>query len=356
VVAGRIERALREPVTVDGVQHVVTVSIGMTFAQAGDDPEEALRDADSAMYRAKTCGKDRHEVFDSTLRADAVERGRVEQVLRAALHLPDASDARVPQQDRARLGLAYQPIVDLASQRLVGVEALARLTDAHGHPIGPDQFIPIAEETGLIAPLGQYVLDTACRDLAGWHARHPTQRHLRMSVNLSARQAGLADLVQQVQDALTDAGLSAGCLTLELTESVLLAAGRSTTTALRALRGHGVHISIDDFGTGYASLRYLAELPVTGVKVDQSFTRGLPHDQTSTTIVNVISSLAEQLGLSCVVEGIETHEQLLALPPGVLGQGYLLGKPQAAAQIDQLLSGLPSHPTPLHPDAADNER
>ncbi len=348
VVATRIEQALREPVTVAGVQHVVTVSIGMTFARAGDDPDEALRDADSAMYRAKTRGKDRHEVFDTSLRADAVERGRVEQVLRAALHhLPAAAGPREPQQDRARLGLAYQPIVDLASQRLVGVEALARLTDADGRPIGPDQFIPIAEETGLIAPLGQYVLDTACRDLAGWHARHPAQRHLRMSVNLSARQAGLTDLVQQVQDALTNAGLAAGCLTLELTESVLLAAGRSTTTALRALRDHGVHISIDDFGTGYASLRYLAELPVTGVKVDQSFTRGLPHDPTSTTIVNVISSLAEQLGLSCVVEGIETDEQLLALPPGVLGQGYLLGRPQNAAALDRLLGDVHGGPPDL---------
>jgi EAL domain-containing protein (putative c-di-GMP-specific phosphodiesterase class I) len=153
--------------------------------------------------------------------------------------------------------------------------------------------------------------------------------------------------VHQVDNALTTAGLSASCLTLELTESVLLAAGRSTTTALRALRGRGVGISIDDFGTGYASLRYLAELPVTEVKVDQSFTRGLPHDPTSTTIVNVVTSLAHQLGLSCVVEGIETDEQLLALPPGVLGQGYLLGKPQPATHIDQLLRKLsPDHAPP----------
>ncbi len=339
LVAGRIKQALAVPVQVDGVDHVVTVSIGVTFARAGDDPEEALRDADTAMYQAKSRGKDRHEVFQTSLRADAVERGRVEQVLRAALRdLPVVEGAAADGNgDRPVLSLAYQPIVELASQRLVGVEALARLSDVHGQAIPPDVFIPIAEETGLIAALGRYVLDQACTDLADWHARFPAHRRLGMAVNLSARQAGLADLTSQVTQSLERTGLAPAALTLELTESVLLEAGRSTTKALRELHRLGVKISIDDFGTGYASLRYLTELPVTGVKVDRTFTSGLPEDQASSTIIRAVTTLAAELQLSCVVEGIETDAQLLALPPGVLGQGYLLGRPQSAADLQATL-------------------
>ncbi len=347
LVARRIKQALAAPVQFDGVAHSVTVSIGVTFARSGDDPDEALRDADSAMYRAKSRGKNRHEVFETSLRADAVERGRVERVLRAALHhLPGRPGPRPTSAHPPTLGLAYQPIVDLGRQCLAGVEALARLTDDAGLPINPDVFIPIAEETGLIASVGRYVLDTACADLAGWHARHPAYRGLGVSVNLSARQAGLADLVGQVHRALERNRLAPGALTLELTESVLLEAGRSTTTALTELCRLGVKVSIDDFGTGYASLRYLTQLPVIGVKVDQSFTRGLPNESTSSAIVQVVAALADQLGLDCVVEGIETDEQLLALPTGVLGQGFLLGRPVPAEDLDRALADRRNGPGP----------
>ena len=329
-VAERIRHALAQPVEVDvdGSQHVVSVSIGLTFAHAGSQAEEVLRDADTAMYRAKNRGKNRYEIFDSDLRADTVERGRVERVMRSALHQTNNDSPNGPaKSDGSTLTIAYQPIVDLDTKRIVAVEALARLSDDQQQPISPELFIPIAEETGLIAPLGRYVMDTATDSLARWHARYPAWRQLGISVNLSARQAGLADLVEQVRTALTRTGLAPGLLTLELTESVLLEAGRSTLSALHELRDIGVQISIDDFGTGYASLRYLAQLPVSSVKVDRSFTAGLPDHRTSCTIVRAVTGLARDLNLGCVVEGIETQEQLLALPAGVLGQGYLLGRP-----------------------------
>jgi PAS domain S-box-containing protein len=347
LVGRRITHALSQPIEVDDSVHVVTVSIGVTFAQSGDQPDEVLSDADSAMYKAKSQGKDRVEIYDTGLRADAAERGRVERVLRQALadKAPPANGASAPAgpgrpTSAGKLGIsvAYQPILDLRTQRLIGVEALARLHDAQGLPIGPDVFIPIAEETALIASLGHYVLTTACNDLARWHADHPRWRHLGVSVNLSARQTGRADLVASVQEALAQAGVAPTLLTLELTESVLLEAGRSTLTALREIRALGVKIDIDDFGTGYASLRYLAELPVTGLKIDRSFTAGLPSDPTSQTIVRAIAGLARDLDLTCVAEGIETDAQLLALPSGLAGQGYLLGRPAPAAEINARLT------------------
>ena len=326
-VARRVTGALARPVEVDGLDFAVTVSVGIALGRAGDMPQDVLRDADSAMYRAKALGKDRHAVFDEVLRADVTERRHVQRVLQDAL---DGSG-------RAGLSVAYQPMVDLGTQRLSGVEALARLTDGAGRRISPDVFIPLAEENGLIAPLGRRVLETACADLAAWHARHPSRRGLGVSVNLSARQADLTDLPAEVRGALGRAQLSAALLTVELTETVLVEAGHATLVALHALREAGVKIAIDDFGTGYAGLRHLAQLPITGVKIDKSFTAGLPDDPTSVTIVRTIASLARDLDLSCVAEGIETDAQLLALPPGLVGQGWLLGKPMSFGEIDALL-------------------
>lgn len=329
-VARRVTAALAEPVDVDGNAHTVTVSVGVTMAQPGDDPDDVLRDADAAMYQAKARGKDRHAVYDDTLRADVVERRRVQRVLRAAL--------RDPELPPDGLTVAYQAIVDLSTQRLAGVEALARLVDDRGLPVAPDVFIPIAEDTGLIAALGRHVLDTACADLATWHAAHPAWRRLGVSVNLSARQADLTDLVAEVRHALDHTGLAPQLLTVELTETVLIEAGHATIQALREMRELGVEIAIDDFGTGYASLRHLAQLPITGLKIDRSFTAGLPDDPTSVTIVRTIAGLARDLGLTCVAEGIETDAQLLALPSGLLGQGYLLGRPVPAGKIDDQLT------------------
>jgi predicted signal transduction protein with EAL and GGDEF domain len=322
LVMNRMQVSLAEPITYRNRDYVVSVSVGMTFARGGSVAEDVLRDADAAMYLAKQRGKNRFEVFDDTLRSDVIER--IEGVLRSALTADDPSSAE--------LSVAYHPVFDLALGRLVGFEALARLTDGEGVSIPPDSFIPVAEDTGLITNLGERVLNVSLDELVRWRAGQVTGSPATMAVNLSARQVQRADMPSLVRSLLRAHGLHPGDLTLELTESVLLEAGSSTLRQLTELRESGVRIAIDDFGTGYASLRYLATLPVTDVKVDQSFTAGLPHDATSAKIVRSVAALAADLKLGCVVEGIETEAQLAALPVGVLGQGYLLGRPAALPQ------------------------
>ena len=321
LVSNRIRVELGEPVDHLGRPYVVSVSIGLTFAARGSRAADVLRDADTALYRAKQKGKNRVEVYDESLGADVVERIRVEGVLRQAL---TPGIIRPP-----ILSVAYQPIYDLGSRRLVGFEALARLVDAGGRPIPPDLFIPIAEETGIITGLGERVLDEALAALARWRHGNDDRRAATMSVNLSARQAQHVDMPEVALAALARHRLQPADLVLELTESVLLESGSSTLRQLSELRESGVGIAIDDFGTGYASLRYLATLPVSSVKVDRSFTATVTANPVSATIVRAIVTLAADLDLDCVVEGIETAEQFDALPGGVLGQGYLLGRPAA---------------------------
>jgi PAS domain S-box-containing protein len=344
-VAERVAEALRRPVTVNGVDHVVTASMGITYATAAAaehsgtvTADQVLQDADAAMYRAKARGRDRFEVFEHGLRTDLEERGRVEQVLRRALHEPTATDPTpaVPGPGRRTptLTAAYQPMFDSGTGALVGFEALARLTDGDGLTIAPDVFIAIAEETGTIHPLGKAMLGLACRQLQTWRSQTPGLERVSMAVNVSALQAQHAALGDDVRRALTTHRLTPADLVLELTETALLQAGHFTLTTLRALRDEGVGIAIDDFGTGYASLRYLATLPITAVKVDKSFTAGLPHDQTSCKIVKAVAGLAADLDLICIVEGVETAEQRSALPDGVHVQGYLTGRPQPAEMLD----------------------
>ena len=345
-VAQRIVKALRRPVTVDGTEHLVSASIGITYAgvsrraagaiTAGD----LLQEADAAMYRAKHLGTDRFEVFEHGLRADLIERGRVEKVLRLAVASGrGASALPAPRTEGAprpgpRLSPAYQPVFDLDTGRLLGFEALARLTDPEGRAIRPDVFIEVAESTGQVRDLGLLMLDRSCAQLAAWRAAGPEGHGLTMAVNVSALQASHAYVGDDVRGALQRYGLRPRDLVLELTETALLQAGPSTLAALRQLHQDGVGIAIDDFGTGYASLRYLATLPVTAVKVDKSFTAGLPDDTTCDKIVRAVAGLAADLGLDCVVEGVETIDQQLALPPGVQVQGYLRGRPLPADQLD----------------------
>jgi len=343
-VAERIGVALAKPVVVDGHEHFVSASVGIALALPEDDPGQVLRNADAAMYKAKARGKSRWEMFDRTLRDSILDRARVEATLRAVLRA-EGSTTDSPVTHGAALWVEYQPIFDLDSGALIAAEALARMRDEHGVTIPPMDFIPVAEETGLIGRLGRRVLDTSCRDLARWHALAPAHGSLTMSVNVSARQAAHADLVADVEHALQANGLPFSALTLELTESVLLEAGRSTMASLTALRERGTGIAIDDFGTGYASLRYLAQLPVTSVKVDRSFTAGLPHDSMSVSIVRAIRGLARDLQIGCVVEGIETQEQRDALPDGVLGQGFHLGRPMSESAMRHLLTRV-AIPTP----------
>ena len=346
--AERLNRAVAAPVPVGQLEHTVTVSIGVTFAAGRGTPEAAtataeqlLQDADAAMYEAKTHGKDHFRVFESSLRTDLAERGRVEQELRWAV------GTGMSAQPGAGLSVAYQPIIG-PDGRLTGFEALARLTGRDGQSVSPEVFIPLAEETGLIRQLGGLVLDAACAQLAAWRIAHAGLDDVTMAVNVSGVQAqhpGLSDLVSET---LNSHGLAPTDLVLELTETALLHAANSTISHLRGLREAGVRIAIDDFGVGYASLKYLATLPVSDVKVDRSFTAGVPHDVVATRIVHAVASLAADLQLGCVVEGVETQEQRDALPPGVQLQGWLLGRPAAPGQLDltrHLLTASGARPT-----------
>ena len=343
-IAERVSEVLRAPIHFNGAEHVVSASIGITYADltpAGKaDPvtaDKVLQDADAAMYRAKGRGKDRFEVFEYGMHTEVAERSRVEQLLRQTLqprnHTNVRSPVPAPTRRLPRLTAAYQPVFDSRTNMLVGFEALARLIDAAGKSVPPDVFIAVAEDTALIRPLGRVMLELACKQLHTWRTHTPGLATVTMAVNVSALQAQHPTLLDDVHSALEAHQLKPCDLVLELTETALLQAAHSTLTNLRALHDDGVGIAIDDFGTGYASLRYLATLPVSTIKIDRSFTAGLPHDETSRKIVSAVAGLAADMELTCVIEGVETEEQRNALPNGVHIQGWLTGRPQYPSKL-----------------------
>ncbi len=315
--AARLRDALNKDVWVAGTPVAVSVSVGVTTVDApGTDAEAAVAAADQAMYASKQVGGDHVTVFDDIVRQAVASRRQTESMLRDVLD------------GHGEIRVDYQPVIDLDTLRQVGAEALVRLVDVGGVVHYPDSFIDIAEETGLIVALGQRVLETACRHAArAWRRTGPAGV---LAVNVSARQAGRADFTASVLAVLRDTGLPASSLSLELTESALLHCGPRVVDHLQRLRDAGVGLGVDDFGTGYASLTYLQQLPITFVKVDRSFTAGLPDDPGASAIVNAVIGLAANLGLGCVVEGIERADQLAVLTGrGVQGQGYLFGRPSA---------------------------
>ncbi len=328
VTAGRLRAALAQPFDVAGQRRHVRVSIGARVAAPGEvDPEALLRDADSAMYQAKEAGKDRVELFSDATRARILRRIEIETQLRMAL-------------ETETLAVHYQPQLDLANGRLVGVEALVRWSEA-----SPAEFIPVAEETGLIGPLGAWVLHTAVRDLAVWHAQGLTP--LTVTVNLSTRQLEDPDLPDVVAKALADAGIAPEALCLELTESALMGVATASLDCLRAIKGLGVYVGIDDFGTGHSSLARLRSLPVEVLKVDRSFVDGLGSEQGDSAVVAAVLSLAHALGLHVIAEGVETPlqaNQLVALGCPV-AQGFLWSPAVPAAQIPSMAKlGTSNHP------------
>ncbi|MGH9266760.1 MAG: EAL domain-containing protein, partial [Acidimicrobiales bacterium] len=315
----RVAQALAAAMDLDGAELAVTVSIGIATAGPGDNAESLLRDADAAMYRAKEAGRDRCLMFDGAMRAGATARLETEGALRAAI-------------ERGELEVHYQPIVDLTSRLVVGVEALVRWEHPERGTILPDEFIPVAEETGLIVPLGAFVIQEACRQVAEWQTVRPELAPLSVAVNLSARQLLTPDLPVVVRDALDDSGLDAGLLCLEITESVLLDDADSSSRALQVLKALGVRIGVDDFGTGYSSLTYLKRFPVDTLKIDRSFVGGLGEGgpgRGDRAIVASIVDLAHAFGLTTVAEGVESAEQLASLR--ALGceqaQGNYLSRP-----------------------------
>ncbi|MCC6175671.1 MAG: EAL domain-containing protein [Chloroflexi bacterium] len=326
MVADHLLEALSAPFTIDGHEVFVTASIGIALST----PELAtsrdlLSAADLALYRAKDAGRARHSVFDPSTGQFSVDRLDLESELRRAV-------------ERDELRLHFQPLVDLESGRVLGAEALVRWKHPRRGLIPPSEFIPMAEENGLIVPLGWWVLRQACAQLGRWRASGITPPPFFVSVNLSVRQFQRADLVDIVADALRETGINAASVELEITESMLVGDGHEILAKLQALKDSGVSLAIDDFGTGYSSLSYLQRLPVDTLKIDQSFVRAL-GGQKDRAIVEAIASLAHALGLTVTAEGIETPQQatLLKALRCERGQGYYFSRPLAPDAFVQFL-------------------
>jgi diguanylate cyclase (GGDEF)-like protein len=325
--ARRLLDALERPIELMNHRIHAGASMGIVLTQ---DPARAaddlLRDADAAMYRAKRNGGGRAELFDAATRIRALARLEMEADLRDAI-------------DGGELHVEFQPILRLDPPGAHGVEALVRWNHAMRGRTAPSDFIPVAEETGLIVPLGAFVLDTACRQLAAWDAEG--LEGLSVAVNLSGRQLAEAGIVDVVRNAVCAAGIEPGRLCLEITESVLMEDTTAAVTILGRLHELGVNLAVDDFGTGYSSLVYLRRFPVQQLKLDTVFISGLGRSREDTTIVKTVIDLAHALGLEAVAEGVETQEQLTALRAmGCdLGQGYLCSGPVAAPDIAGLVRG-----------------
>ena len=319
--AARIVDVMQAPMLVDNQSVRVGASVGVALApEHGDAPEVLLKNADLALYAAKADGKGVHRLFDPELDARMQARRRLELDLRRAV-------------ENAEFELHFQPLLEAGSDRIVGAEALVRWNHPERGQVSPAEFISLAEETGLILPLGEWVLNRACEAARGWPAQ------LGVSVNLSPVQFRDRDLAETVRRALERSGLSATRLELEITEGVLLTEEVSTLATLEALRGQGVKIAMDDFGTGYSSLGYLRRFPFDKIKVDQSFIRQLPGDAESAAIVRAILSMGACLGMSTTVEGVETPEQLdfSAAEGCTYIQGYLVSRPLCASAFEAFL-------------------
>jgi diguanylate cyclase (GGDEF)-like protein/PAS domain S-box-containing protein len=327
----RIQEVLCAPFSVGGREVFTSASIGIAFSNAGyGNPEEIMRDADTAMYHAKARGKARHELFDADMHAEALDRLGIENDLRHAVKSTE-------------FDVHYQPIVSLASGLCTGFEALVRW-NRNGEPVSPAKFIPIAEELGLIEPLGTWVMHEACRTFADWRRRFPACELECITVNVSARQLKQSNFLQIVQHAVQGAGLKPSDLRVEITETTLMDSPHAAAELLRDLRNFGVKIYLDDFGTGFSSLSHLHRLPVDALKIDRSFVMSLLHTDRP-AIVESVLALARTLSTSVVAEGVENDVQArellrLGCPQA---QGFFFSPPLSARSAEQMLAA----PKPL---------
>jgi diguanylate cyclase (GGDEF)-like protein len=322
LLASHVVEKIGEPYDIGGHHLVVGVSIGISLAaEDGKNPDALLKEADLALYRAKADGRGTYRFFETGMDARAQARRVLELDLRAALN-------------RDEFEVYYQPIRDIASDSVVAFEALVRWNHSIRGMIAPASFIPLAEETGLIITLGDWVLRQACLDAAGW------SEDLTVAVNLSPVQFKNPSLVQSVKAALQASGLSPQRLELEITESVLLQNSETTLAVLHELRGFGVRISLDDFGTGYSSLSYLRSFPFDKIKIDRSFVTDLATRDDSMAIVRAVTGLGKSLGIVTTAEGVETEAQfdLLRREGCTQAQGYLFSKPRPAVEVAAMLS------------------
>jgi diguanylate cyclase (GGDEF)-like protein len=329
VVAERLAEAFRDPFEVQGHSFSISASIGIALSVAGRDadPLELIRDADTAMYRAKAQGRGCSVAFHHAMSSERNERHSVARRLNQAL-------------ERGEFHLLYQPIARMSDTAIVGAEALLRWTDPERGLVSPAEFIPTLEQTGLIVEVGAWIVDEACRQLAEWHERLGADRAPSVSVNVAVLQVTQPNFADIVTGAIARRGVNPRKITLEITEAGLMADVAASWTSLRTLKAAGVRLALDDFGTGHSSLSYIRSFALDCVKIDQSFVRELPASHEDRAIVEAIIRLAMALHVDTVAEGIETPEQAsmlrdLGCP---LGQGYLLGRPQPAEDLTRLLA------------------
>jgi len=328
MVASRIIKELAPPFTCAGHQFVVTPSIGIAlYPQDGQTGEELLMNADSAMYRAKNVGRNNFKFYSETMRTKSLHRLDLENLIRTAI-------------EEEQFELYFQPKVDATSCRLVGAEALLRWNHPERGAIGPGEFIPIAEETGLIVPIGQWVLREACKQVKVWATS--SVGAVPVSVNISSHQFKDSGLIKAVFEALKYADIEANMLELEITESVLLQDVDKTLVELKVLKEAGISLSIDDFGTGYSSLSYLKRFPIDTIKIDRSFVKDLHKDADDAAICAAILAMSRQLGLNVVAEGVETMEQLEFLRSHGCHhiQGFICSRPLSSTQFFAMLQDI----------------
>jgi diguanylate cyclase (GGDEF)-like protein/PAS domain S-box-containing protein len=326
-VAERVQQAVSQPLVLGGQAAYTTASIGIALYNPDyQDHAAILRDADTAMYQAKANGKARYEIFNERMHEHVLKRLKLETEMRQAI-------------ERGEFYLLYQPIVSLQSGLFSGFEALIRWRQADGTVISPADFIPIAEETGLIVPIGYWVIQEAARQMREWQEKFPLKHPLSVSVNLSGKQLADANLIEQIIQIIHQTGLNPNLLKLEITESIVMEKIETAISMLKRLRNLGIRLSIDDFGTGYSSLSYLPRLPIDTLKIDRSFVGQMLENNEHAEVVKAVVSLAKALGMQVVAEGVETREQVrqLQLLQCEHGQGFLFSRPVEAEAAGKLI-------------------
>jgi diguanylate cyclase (GGDEF)-like protein len=329
-IAERILERLAQSITLNDHTVFISASIGIVFSSTGyEQAADLLRDADIAMYRAKELGKARYAIFDQEMYSKTLKLLQMENDLRLAL-------------DRREFLLAFQPIISLPTERLIGFEALLRWHHPELGSISPAEFIPVAEDTGLIIPIGEWVIYEACRQLRIWQQQFPQANALKLSINLAGQQIKSPNFIQRLEQILAETGMDGRCLRLEITETMLMDQGEETIQILSEIRALNIQLSLDDFGKGYSSLSYLHRFPINTIKIDQSFVSQMSTEDENFEIVRTITTLAHTLGMDVVAEGVETAHQLAQLKTlgCEFGQGYFFSKPLDVSAAMSMIAGL----------------